>query len=353
MRCDASQSSNLSQISEESATFNVPAVVVEQPNSDPLKSPVPNFSSQNLGNARMMTYGRSNEEVRRLSQSLQSMPSRTPEIPASSPAMENPTPFSNVVSNPEPAQVYAPTSQVALMLQATPSPSQASRDVIPPLQNQHSTTQFEQTYPIQDTMVELPTVPSEIPANPFQAIMTYQNEPIVDVMQITPATPAEEEISYNPITSPSTETSELLTNEVQPMYVEQNVPEVQANPMSPERTEFFAEPRPISPSAAEGLYNSPEKIPAMVQSDEPMSGFQLFQIEQDSPAANATVAPAIPVVEQMTHSPIPTPVTNEVPNNENQMMNESVVEESLSPVKAAEQEVPQSPMVVPTLVNAI
>jgi len=35
------------------------------------------------------------------------------------------------------------------------------------------------------------------------------------------------------------------------------------------------------------------------------------------------------------------------------MMNESVVEESLSPVKAAEQEVPQSPMVVPTLVNAI
>ena len=44
--------------------------------------------------------------------------------------------------------------------------------------------------------------------------MTYQNESVVDVMQITPATPAEEEISYNPITSPSTATSEMPTNEV-------------------------------------------------------------------------------------------------------------------------------------------
>ena len=88
----------------------------------------------------MMTYGRSNEEVRQMSQSLQSMPSRTPEIPASSPQMANPTPFSNVVSNPDAAQVYAPTSQVALMLQATPSPSQASNL---PLQNEHSTPQFE------------------------------------------------------------------------------------------------------------------------------------------------------------------------------------------------------------------
>ena len=89
MRCSPEEASNLSQVSEESATFDVAAASVAQPISDPTPTASPHINSQNLGSARMMTYGRSNEEVRQLSQSMQAMP-MTEEISTSSPAIPAP-----------------------------------------------------------------------------------------------------------------------------------------------------------------------------------------------------------------------------------------------------------------------